>query len=287
MQRWGVKTLAYLIEELAQAIVTIPLEVHGVYRTELESGVVYDGHVDRPTTKCAVIISLRGQADFIYDEHERHRLEPGKVLIGGVHKRLEIHPGMEGFEYALVHYLPYGSADMEATKPLTEVGLLHAAPDPELMQLFDQLLQSASSPDRLMELEKKTLFYRLLHKLLQSERHQQNSESYTLIDQAIQYIQSHYSEPLTLDRLADIFGLKPKYFSSLFHRYVGLGPIDYLIQYRINRAHDLLMTGQFTVAVVARSVGYGDAYYFSRLFKKHKGLPPGQVGLHRKRNSPS
>ncbi|QKS46339.1 helix-turn-helix transcriptional regulator [Paenibacillus cellulosilyticus] len=279
--------MAYLVEELAHALVTIPLEVHGVYRTELEPGVVYDGHVDRPTTKCAVIISLRGQADFIYDETERYRLEPGKILIGGVQKRLEIHTSKEGFEYALVHYLPQAIAGKEEMKRLTEVSLLHASPDPGLMGLFDQLLQSASSPDRMMELEKKALFYRLIHKLLQAERHQQNSESYTLIDQAIQYIQSHYAEPLTLDQLAGSFGLKPKYFSSLFHRYVGLGPIDYLIQFRINRAHELLMTGQFTVAAVARSVGYADAYYFSRLFKKHKGLPPGQVGLHRKRNSPS
>lgn len=83
MQRWSVKTLAYLIEQLAQAMVSIPLEVHGVYRSVLEPDAVYDGHVDRPTTKCAVMISLQGQADFIYNETERYRLKPGKILIGG------------------------------------------------------------------------------------------------------------------------------------------------------------------------------------------------------------
>lgn len=279
--------MAYFYEELAQAFVKMPFEVHGVYRTELEPGVVYDGHVDRPTTKCAVIVSLRGQADFIYNETERYRLEPGKILIGGMNKRLEIDTSGEGFEYELIHYVPLDAHGAEDMRRLTEVHLLHASLDPELQQLLDQLLQAASSPDSMMLLEKKALFYRLLNKLLQSERTQQNRDSHTLIDQAIQYIQAHYAEPITLDRLAGSFGLKPKYFSSLFHRYAGIGPIDYLIQYRINRAHELLMTGQFTVAAVARSVGYADAYYFSRLFKKHKGLPPGQVGLHRKRNCPS
>ncbi|MFD0672880.1 helix-turn-helix transcriptional regulator [Cohnella sp. GCM10027633] len=80
--------------------------------------------------------------------------------------------------------------------------------------------------------------------------------------------------------------MKPKYFSYLFRKYVGIGPIDYLIQYRMNRARELLATGQFSVAEVARSVGYLDAYYFSRLFKKHAGLPPGAVGEYRRRNRP-
>ncbi|WP_041613278.1 helix-turn-helix domain-containing protein [Paenibacillus sp. JDR-2] len=278
--------MAYPHEELAQAFVKQPVEVYGVYRTEMEAGAIYDGHVDTPTTKCAVIISLRGQAEFIFNETERFLLEPGKVMLGGMQKRLEIHTGDQGFEYGLVHYIPVRTGTEDA-RQLMDAHMLHTPQNPELLQLLEKLLKASSSPDAMMLLEKKALFYQLINRVLQSERAQQNKASHLLIEEATAYIHDHFDEPITLFQLAERFGLKPKYFSSLFQRYTGIGPIDYLIQYRINRAYELLMTGQFTVAAVARSVGYQDAYYFSRLFKKHKGSSPGFFGLHQKRNRPS
>jgi AraC-like DNA-binding protein len=269
--------MSYSYEELAQEFVRVPLEVHGVYWTELKAEIV-GGHLDRPTSKCAIVVALKGQADFIFDETEKYRLEPGIVLLGGLRKRLEIRTGSEGFEYCLVHYLPMDIDSADARR-LTEVSAVYAAMEPELRQLLDRLLQAASSPDSMGLLEKKSLFYQLLSQVLKADRHERNKTSHSMIDEAIEYIQSHYAQSLTLDHLAERYRLKAKYFSYLFHKYMGIGPIDYLIQYRMNRAHDLLMTGQFSVSAVAKSVGYPDAYYFSRLFKKHKGVPPGKVGF--------
>ncbi|MFB9273697.1 helix-turn-helix transcriptional regulator [Cohnella cellulosilytica] len=273
-------------EELARDFARIPLGVYGVFRTELRSDLVYSGHVARPTTRCAVVLALRGSAEFVFGGTERYRLEPGKVLLGGLGQRLEVYPGTEGFEYGLVHYLPE-PADREDARGLVEVSALDAVLDPELLHVLDRLLEAAASPDSMGLLEKKALFYRLIHHILQSERMSRNKESYSLIDEAIRYIREHHAEPLTLNLLAERYQIKAKYFSSLFRKYAGIGPIDYLIRYRMNRANEMLVTGQFPVGVVAKSVGYSDAYYFSRLFKKHKGVPPGRVGMRRKRNHPS
>ncbi|MBS4210389.1 AraC family transcriptional regulator [Bacillus sp. FJAT-50079] len=278
--------MTYTYEELADDFVNVPIQVHGVYRTELKANFLYSGHVDQPTTKCAIIVALRGQADFIFDHVDHYQMKPGKVLIGGLQKQLEIQTGHCGFEYYLVHYLPL-SSNMVDVQRLIDVSMLHVALDLELLELQEQLLQAASFPGSMGLMEKKTLFYRTVNKLLQSERHQQNKESYIVIDETIQYIQAHYSKPLSLNLLAERYQMKPKYFSYLFHKYVGVGPIDYLIQYRVHCAQEMLITGQFPVAMVAKSVGYSDAYYFSRLFKKHKGVPPSKVGLYLKRNSPS
>ncbi|MBP1994866.1 helix-turn-helix transcriptional regulator [Paenibacillus eucommiae] len=271
--------MAFPYEELAQQFAVVPIDVYGVYRKTLEANLIYGGHVKQPTTKCAILIGLSGQADFLFNETDRYRLEPGKVLVGGVHKQLEIHVSSSGFEYGLVHFLPV-YAEKDAEQRLTEVSMLHAALDPEVLRLLERLLHASSSPDSMGMLEKKALFYRLLNKLLLSERLGQNKESYLLMDEAISYIQTHHMETLTLDILAERYKMKAKYFSYLFHKYVGMAPIDYLIQYRMNRAEELLVTGQFPVSVVAKSVGYPDAYYFSRLYKKHKGLSPGKVSLH-------
>lgn len=278
--------MAYSYEELAQLFADMHMNVYGAYRSELEGNQIYNGHVDRPTTKCAVIVSFRGQAEFRFDETERYRLEPGKVLLGGQRKRLEIRTGPGGFEYGLVHYLPAGDVQVGPWRP-TDVTLLHAAPDPELHQLLEQLVEAASSPDSMGLLAKKSLFYRLLSKVLQAERLERNKDSYSLIDETILYMQTHYAQPLTLGHLAERCRMKAKYFSYLFHKYTGIGPIDYLIQYRINRARELLITGRFSVSAVAGSVGYADAYYFSRLFKKHIGVSPRQFVLYQRRNRPS
>ncbi|MDF2927706.1 MAG: AraC family transcriptional regulator [Paenibacillaceae bacterium] len=275
--------MAFSCEELAMDFAKASLEVYGVYRTSLEHGVLYTGHVHQPTTKCAIIISLRGQAEFRFNETERYVLQPGKVLLGGVGKRLEIRTEEDGFEYGLVHYLPVMTDQFDARR-LTGISLLHVELDPELQMLLDQLLRAAASPDSMGLLEKKSLFYRLVSKVMESERHYQNKDSYSLVDDAISYIQSHYAQPLTLSHLAERYQMKAKYFSYLFHKYTGIGPIDYLIRYRMNRAHELLLTGQYSVSAVARSVGYPDSYYFSRLFKKYAGFPPGQAGLNASRN---
>lgn len=263
-------------EELAKHLASAHLDVNGVYRTTMQANLVYDSHARQPTTQCAIVVSLNGQADFVFHGTGRYRLEPGIVLVGGLHQRLEVHVSRSNFEYGLVHFLPRHSED-EAMRILSGVTMLRTAPDPEMPVLLEQLLQASASPDSTGQLKKKELFYRLLNKLFQSARLGPNKDSFTLMDEAVSYIQTHYMDTLTLDKLASRFDMKAKYFSHLFRKYVGIAPIDYLIQYRMNRAQELLITGQFPVAAVAKSVGYTDAYYFSRLYKKHKGLPPGMV----------
>jgi YesN/AraC family two-component response regulator len=111
------------------------------------------------------------------------------------------------------------------------------------------------------------------------ERYLQNSESHSMMEQTIEYIRQHYMESVTLESLAEQHQMKAKYFSHIFQKYTGTGPIHYLIQYRMKVAHELLMTTSFSVRDIAGSVGYPDAYYFSRLFKKHYGKSPTSLKL--------
>ena len=55
---------------------------------------------------------------------------------------------------------------------------------------------------------------------------------------------------------------------------MGKSPIDYLTEYRINEACKLLRAGNLSIAEVAISVGFFDQFYFSRVFKRAKGVPP-------------
>lgn len=271
-------------DELAEEFVRCPIEVYGVYRTKLARGNHY-GHRHKPTTRCALVIALKGKATFAFNDASR-TMEVGRALLGGVNMRLEIEVHTAEFEYFLVHYLPVG---FEPGRPLrmTAVSELRTDLEPNMLQAADRLLQLAAEPGNLALLEKRTLFYRLIGMVLLSERYQHNKDSYPMMEQAIRFIRDNYMEPITLESLSERYGAKPKYFSHLFHKFTGVSPIHYLIRYRMNRAYELLETTHFSVGEVAASVGYADAYYFSRLFKKQHGISPKEAKRQGSGNNPS
>ena len=96
----------------------------------------------------------------------------------------------------------------------------------------------------------------------------------TYIVQGMEYIHAHYHEQVSIEQLASFVRLDRKYFSAIFKESVGVTPQQYLLQYRMNKACELLRKGQYNVGEVAQSVGYTDALLFSRMFKKIIGTAP-------------
>ncbi len=270
--------MSFSFDHLAKAFADQSIALYDFYRTRLEPNMHYHGHRDRPTQKCGIIIGMQGSADFIFNRQRIVHMLPGKTMLGGYNQHLELKTGEEGFDYCLLHYMPL-HPEAEGAEQLLAITEFNPIHDAILLTLAEQLQKASAVPGNMGQLEKKSAFYRLLHFVLHAEYHHQNKEIYPIMDETIAYIQTYYMETLTLEDLASRYQMKAKYFSHLFHKYVGTSPIDYLIGYRMDRAHEMLMTGRFTVAEVAQNVGYRDAYYFSRLFKKHKGMPPSKVQM--------
>ncbi len=82
------------------------------------------------------------------------------------------------------------------------------------------------------------------------------------------------SHPWTLEELARESHISVPHFTDLCRRQTGMPPLGLLIRLRLQRAMDLLQQGNHNVAEAALAVGYDDPFYFSRLFRKHMGLPP-------------
>lgn len=76
--------------------------------------------------------------------------------------------------------------------------------------------------------------------------------------------------------IADYLNIERTYLYRLFKDITGSSPQEYLLDYRIRRACTLLKETGLPVNDIARSVGYDDALYFSRLFKQRKGRTPTQ-----------
>ena len=82
------------------------------------------------------------------------------------------------------------------------------------------------------------------------------------------------ARPWTLEELARESHLSIPHFTELCRRQTGMPPLGLLIRLRLQRAMDLLQQANHNVAEVAAMVGYDDPFYFSRLFRKHMGMPP-------------
>lgn len=95
-----------------------------------------------------------------------------------------------------------------------------------------------------------------------------------ILRKAVEYLQDHYNEQVTLNEVADHTFVSTYYISRLFKRELGKNFVDYLNELRIEKAKELLMDVRYKTYEVAEKVGIPDAHYFSRLFKKHAGVTP-------------
>ncbi len=105
-------------------------------------------------------------------------------------------------------------------------------------------------------------------------RTKRNSKKSNAIKEAIEYMQEHYQEEISLDDLSQFIGISPQHLSKLFKEETGINYVEWLTNLRIDMAKQLLTEGNQTVKEICYLVGYHDPNYFSRIFKKIVGISP-------------
>ena len=94
------------------------------------------------------------------------------------------------------------------------------------------------------------------------------------VQKAIQYMESHYQNNITIEEIADVCRLNRSYFSKLFKEKEGCSPQKFLIRLRLSKAADLLRNTTMTVSTISISCGYPNKLHFSKAFKQHYGVSP-------------
>lgn len=94
------------------------------------------------------------------------------------------------------------------------------------------------------------------------------------VEQVREMLLAHFDQPWSVPELAAQVGLSSSHLGTLFRRATGGGVLDFLKRVRMARARVLLLTTDWPVAVIARLVGYGDPFYFSRQFANAHGQSP-------------
>ena len=95
----------------------------------------------------------------------------------------------------------------------------------------------------------------------------------------VNYIHTNYSEKISLNDIARVCSLSPFQFSRAFKREQGMTPWQFIVQYRISKAMELLRTPGISVTEVAFAVGFNDLSYFARRFRQYAGVSPSKYCL--------
>ena len=82
------------------------------------------------------------------------------------------------------------------------------------------------------------------------------------------------SNPWKVEDLAAQHDCDPDHFARVFRREIGLPPGRYVIRCRIDRARYLLLHSKQSIGAIAEQLGYHDAFYFSKQFKRNTGMSP-------------
>ena len=96
------------------------------------------------------------------------------------------------------------------------------------------------------------------------------------MQQVSAYVMAHYVHPISLDDMASEVGMNRSAFCSWFKRCKGMTFSQFVTQYRLNTACELLKYSQKSVSEIGYLVGFSDVPHFVRVFTKEKGVSPGR-----------
>lgn len=88
------------------------------------------------------------------------------------------------------------------------------------------------------------------------------------------WLQDNYYRDIVMTQLAEKFGMSTRTLNRRFKTALGISPLDFLQEVRINIAKDLLKTSNLSISEIVDKVGYQDTGFFTHLFKKHMATTP-------------
>ena len=218
---------------------------------------------DRP--RWAVILKYEGET--VYTTN-------GKRVLSDSHHAVVLPKGCD-YEWVCTKAGHYSVIEFDGEATYGEPIGFYVKNYEKLLKIFRELEYKRARPDLMIGAESIRDTYSALLLLAQS-----NSEKYVPSDKqqkllpAIEYILQNYNGNITNDILAAEVGMSTVYFRKLFTEIMGVSPIAYVKELRIQKAKEVLASDYDTLSDVARSLGYSSLYDFSRDFKKHVGVAP-------------
>ncbi len=224
----------------------------------LESGAyVVDLRHERSTARAWDVVVIPPET-----EHRIHMPSPGVALVNYAHMAYTLEAGIDLFRVLRVPTVISGTRAGHMGECLRGLASCAAEPHGSLMR----------------HAREQELGFRLLRYLIACGRfdpsHLQHPDRERL-EAVLRHIDRHLSEPITRAMLASLANLSESRFHDVFKGVMGVAPLDYVQNRRMQLARKLLINSSLGVGQIAMRCGYEDPGYFSRLFRRTQGVAPG------------
>ena len=248
-------------------------------------------HADRTAPFHVAIYLLQGSMEIIEDGIP-YRIMPDQVffLKSGVH-----HWGEKPFETGSSWYYAHFYCDAPSSC-MEEL--------PRGIYYDERISLKPSEKDRyfitlpkLINCEEKTQIKRNFEKMIEAHIHgnipqtsirlwqiflecaqnaQDDKMSNGYAEQIQNYVRQHYIDGFTSAQIQEACGLSYKYAGTLFKEVTGQTIKEYQCTLRLRKAEQLLKETNKSIAEIAQLTGFSDVFYFSKIFHRKKGCPPGE-----------
>ena len=151
------------------------------------------------------------------------------------------------------------------------------------MEWQEQVMNSArvlndTCKEELIELEILRTFYYIWEILYQNLA--ASDDKYTHVSQLseiktmMEYVQDHYKNKVSLEDIATVGGMGKTNCTKLFRRYLNKSPIEYLIEYRLQKGVELLVSSNLNITEICFETGFTSSSYFAEQFREKMGCTP-------------
>ena len=248
-------------------------------------------HADRTAPFHVAIYLFQGSMEIIEDGIP-YRIMPDQVffLKSGIH-----HWGNRSFEIGSSWYYAHFYCDAPSSC-MEEL--------PRGIYYDERISLKPSEKDRyfitlpkLINCEEKTQIKRNFEKMIEAHIHgnipqtsirlwqiflecaqnaQDDKVSNGYVEQIQNYVRQHYIDGFTSVQIQEACGLSYKYAGTLFKEVTGQTIKEYQCTLRLRKAEQLLKETNKSIAEIAQLTGFSDVFYFSKIFHRKKGCPPGE-----------
>jgi AraC-like DNA-binding protein len=154
--------------------------------------------------------------------------------------------------------------------------ILEIEDQPRLAGLFEEIANELAGGYGISHLIPASMaLAHLLGLAIASRRHHKApSDAILRVRRAIGYMQQRREEQISIPELASMANLSSSHFCAIFKKVTGFAPLDYFIRLKVRRACELLDGTNFSVKRIAAELGFSDALYLSRVFRRIHGMAP-------------
>lgn len=228
-----------------------------------------------------LIYIASGKAHFYFDEKEE-----GTVINAGTFVLFKpkdfqkyVYYGIDKTEAYWIHFTGFDVKNILNSCGISgNTRILKVGTNPLFQELFSNIIIEIQQKKTAYEHLIKSYFMELIINIGRSANENSNPESYINKQMKIaqEYFSENYNKEINIDEYANVNGMSISWFIRSFKAYTGNTPLQYILNIRMANAQALLESTDYTINEISNIIGYDNQLYFSRLFRKQKGMSPKQ-----------